>query len=101
MGEEADALPLRSAPAVAPARVRVPESAHPHVCTAKPSRDKGMNNIRLKATIRLNGNHALNQQQLKALQPLLERGLAAALPDSIAVDTIRVTKIAELKERPE
>ncbi len=63
---------------------------------AKPSRDKGMENIRLKITIRLNGNHALSVRQLQALKPDLERGLAHALPDSLAVDTIRVTKIAEL-----
>lgn len=60
-----------------------------------------MNNIRLKVTIRLNGNHAPHPQQLKALKPLLERGIAASLPESINVDTISATKIAELKERQE
>ena len=65
--------------------------------TAKPSRDKGMDNIRLKITIRLNGNHALSVKELNALKPLIERGIAGSLPDSIAVDTISVTKVSEVK----
>jgi hypothetical protein len=54
-----------------------------------------MNSIRLKVTIHLNRNHALNIQDLNALKPLVERGIAASLPDSISVDTIRVTKVKE------
>jgi hypothetical protein len=47
-----------------------------------------MNSIRMKVTIHLNRNHALNIQDLNALKPLVERGIAASRPDSIAVDTI-------------
>jgi hypothetical protein len=54
-----------------------------------------MNSIRLKITINLNRNHALNIHDLNALKPLVERGIAACLPDSIAVDTIKVTKVKE------
>ena len=68
-----------------------------HVCTAKPSRDMGMNSIRLKITIHLNGNHALSVKELNALKPLIERGIAGSLPASIAVDTINVTKVGEVK----
>jgi hypothetical protein len=67
--------------------------------TAKPSREKGMNSIRLKVTIHLNRNHALSVRDLNALKPLVERGIAAFLPDSIAVDTIRVTKVKETRTR--
>jgi hypothetical protein len=55
----------------------------------------------MKVTIHLNRNHALNIQDLNALKPLVERGIAACLPDSIAVDTIRVTKIKETSVSPE
>ena len=40
-----------------------------------------MKSIRLKITIHLNGNHALSIDQLNALKPPIERGIAAALPD--------------------
>ena len=56
-----------------------------------------MNSIRMKVTIYLNRNHALNIQHLNALKPMVEKGIAASLPDSIAVDTIRVTKIKETR----
>ena len=58
-----------------------------------------MKRIRLKITIHLNGNHALSIDQLNALKPPIERGVAAALPDWIAVDTIKVTKVAEMRIR--
>ena len=67
------------------------------VRTAKPSRVKGMNSIRLKITIHLNGNHALSVRQLNALKRPIERGVAASLPDYIAVDTINVTRVKEMK----
>lgn len=54
-----------------------------------------MHNIRVKVTIHLNHNHALAADDLRALRPLIERGIAASLPDALAVDTIRVTKIRE------
>lgn len=60
-----------------------------------------MNSIRMKVTLHLNRNHALNVKDLNALKPLVERGIAASLPDSIAVDTIRVTKIKEIDVPPE
>jgi hypothetical protein len=47
-----------------------------------------MNTIRLRITIHLNGNHALSVQQLNALKPAIERGIAASLPDAIPVDAI-------------
>ena len=58
-----------------------------------------MKSIRLKITIHLNGNHALSIDQLNALKPPIERGIAAALPDWIAVDTINVTKVAKMRIR--
>ena len=70
------------------------------VRTAKPSRVKGMKSIRLKITIHLNGNHALSVHQLNALKVPIERGIAAALPGCIAVDTINVTKLAETRSDP-
>jgi hypothetical protein len=54
-----------------------------------------MENIRLKVSIRLNRNHVLNFRDLEALKPLIERGIAACLPNSIAVDTVTVTRIRE------
>ena len=54
-----------------------------------------MNSIRLKVTIHLNRNHSLSADDLTALKPLIEKGIAACLPDSIAVDTIKVTKVKE------
>jgi hypothetical protein len=66
---------------------------------AKPSRGKGMNSIRLKITIHLNRNHALSDRDLNALKPLVERGIAASLPDAMAVDTISVTKVKEIRLR--
>lgn len=56
-----------------------------------------MDNIRLKITIKLNQNHALSISDFKALKPMIARGIAASLPDSIAVDTITVTSIKESK----
>lgn len=50
----------------------------------------------MKVTINLNGNHALTVQDLEALKPLVERGIAASLPDSLAIDAIRVTSIKDL-----
>ena len=54
-----------------------------------------MNSIRIRVTIDLNGNHALNVRQLQALKPIIERGIASSLPTSISVDRIRATRIAE------
>jgi hypothetical protein len=56
-----------------------------------------MKSIRLRITIHLNGNHALSVHQLGALKPPVERGIAASLPDWIAVDTINVTKVTGMK----
>jgi hypothetical protein len=54
-----------------------------------------MTSIRIRITIDLNQNHALAAGDLKALKPLIERSVAAALPGCIAVDTISVTSIKE------
>ena len=56
-----------------------------------------MKSIRLKITIHLNGNHALSAKQLNALKLPIERGIAASLPDYIAVDTINVTRVKETR----
>lgn len=56
---------------------------------------KGMEKIRLRVSIALNRNHALTVKDLEALKPVVERGIAACLPGSLAVDTITVTKIRE------
>jgi hypothetical protein len=58
-----------------------------------------MKSIRLKITIHLNGNHALSIDQMNALKPPIERGIASALPDWITVDTINVTKVAKMRIR--
>jgi hypothetical protein len=54
-----------------------------------------MEKIRLKITIRLNQNHALSIGELAALKPIIERGVAACLPDSLAIDTVKVTCIKD------
>lgn len=56
-----------------------------------------MTSIRLKITIDLNQNHALTLRDLKAMKPLIERGIAGRLPETISVDTIRVTSIKETR----
>jgi hypothetical protein len=52
-------------------------------------------NIRIKITIRLNGNHALSIKELAALRPIIERGVAGCLPENLAVDTVKVTRIKD------
>ena len=54
-----------------------------------------MDKIRLRITVGLNRNHALTVKDLNALKPIIERGVAACLPGSLAIDTIRVTRIRE------
>ena len=54
-----------------------------------------MENIRIKITIRLNGNHALSIKELAALKPIIERGVAGCLPENLAVDTVKVTRIRD------
>jgi len=54
-----------------------------------------MENIRIKITIRLNGNHALSIKELAALKPIIERGVAGCLPENLAVDTVKVTRIKD------
>lgn len=56
---------------------------------------KSMDKIHVKIAIKLNRNHALSIADLTALKPRIERGIAAFLPDSIAVDTITVTSIKD------
>jgi hypothetical protein len=55
-----------------------------------------MEKIRLKITIRLNQNHALRIADLAALKPIIERSVAGCLPDSIAIDTVKVTRIKDV-----
>jgi hypothetical protein len=54
-----------------------------------------MENIRLKITIRLYRNHALSIGELAALKPIIERGVAACVPDSLAIGTVKVTRIKD------
>jgi hypothetical protein len=54
-----------------------------------------MDKIRIKIAIKLNRNHALSVSKLGALKPIIERGIAAFLPGSIAVDTITAASIKE------
>ncbi len=54
-----------------------------------------MEKLRLKITLTLNRNHALTIQDLETLKPVVERGVAACLPDFLDVDTIKVTRIKE------
>ncbi len=56
-----------------------------------------MDKIRLRLTVQLNGNHALTAPDLESFRPLIERGIAAALPGSINLDTVKVTRIGEAK----
>lgn len=58
-----------------------------------------MKHIRVRISIHLNENHALSDEYLEKLKPIIERGVAACLPESISVDTIEVTKIRDA-ERP-
>ncbi len=58
-----------------------------------------MNSIRLKITIDLNGNHALTDGDFQNLKSVIESGIAASLPDTLAVDTIKVTSIKETSAR--
>ncbi len=54
-----------------------------------------MYHIRLKISIHLSHNHALSEQDLKALKPVIQRAVAGCLPDGICVDTVAVTRIKE------
>jgi len=54
-----------------------------------------MESIRIKITVRLNQNHSVNIQKLEALKPLVERAVAGCLPDTLAIDTVRVTRIKD------
>jgi hypothetical protein len=52
-----------------------------------------MEKLCLRVSIALNRNHALTVKDLEAIKPVVERGIAACLPGSLAVDTITVTRI--------
>ncbi len=60
-----------------------------------------MNKFRLRITVALNGNHALSEQQLQALRPVIARGVAACLPSSLHVDTVTVTRIRGVSDEGE
>ena len=60
-----------------------------------------MEHIRIKASIHLNQPHALTEKALEALKPALERAMAGALPDSINVDTVKITSIKEASPHDE
>ena len=55
-----------------------------------------MEHIRIKISVHLNQNHALTEKELESFKPAIERGVAGSLPDSVNVDTIKVTKIKEV-----
>lgn len=56
-----------------------------------------MTKIRIRMSIDLAHNHALSEDQLKALKPSIERAVAGSLPTEISVDTVKVTRINEAK----
>jgi hypothetical protein len=58
-----------------------------------------MEHIRIKISVHLNQEHALSEKALEAMKPALERAVAGALPDSVSVDTIKVTRIKEARPR--
>ena len=58
-----------------------------------------MEHIRIKISVHLNQQHALSEKALDAMKPALERAVAGALPDSVSVDTIKVTRIKEATPR--
>ncbi len=60
-----------------------------------------MDKFRLRITVALNGNHALSEQQLQALKPVIARGVAGCLPPSLHVDTVIVTRIRSVAEKGE
>lgn len=53
-----------------------------------------MDHIRVRLTIKLNGNQVVD---LDALRPSIEAAIASSLPAHIAVDTVKVTRINEAK----
>ena len=58
-----------------------------------------MLNIRVRTSIRLNGNHAISDERLKnEIKPAIERAIAQNLPADIAVDQVQVTRINGAKE---
>jgi hypothetical protein len=58
-----------------------------------------MEHIRIKISVHLNQHHALSEKALEAMKPALERAIAGALPESLSVDTIKVTRIKEATAR--
>ncbi len=54
-----------------------------------------MESIRLKITVKMRHNHALTALDLQKLKPVVERGVAACLPDFLKIETIKVTRIKE------
>lgn len=56
-----------------------------------------MHHIRIRLTLKLNGDHTLNQDSLNALKADIERGVATNLPSQYNVDTCKVTRINEAK----
>lgn len=54
-----------------------------------------MTHIRIRSSIHLNGDHTLTPANLNDIKADIERAIASALPDYIAVDTVRITRIRE------
>jgi len=54
--------------------------------------------LRVRLSIHLNNNHALSERELENLKPLIARGVAQSLPETIAVDTIEVTRIRDAEK---
>ena len=57
-----------------------------------------MKHLRVRLSIHLNNNHALSDWELENLKPLIARGVAQSLPETIAVDTIEVTRIRDAEK---
>ena len=57
-----------------------------------------MTHIRVRLSIKLNGDHS--PDLLPIIKSCIEQSIAPNLPDGIAVDTIKVTRINEAKPQP-
>lgn len=55
--------------------------------------------IRIRMSVHVADNAPSSEESLKAMKPIIERNVAAALPDDYAVDTVKVTRINFAKEQ--
>jgi hypothetical protein len=58
-----------------------------------------MNQIRIKASVKLAKEYVVSEKDLKSWKVTLKRAIASALPDGIKIDTVDVTSIKENKAK--